>query len=98
MSMFIFTITFLSEKDKVFKDVKSTLRHTSLTFTWVKLCKRPEANSKSTRFLTFMTTGRSFPSLDVMAFSVLTCCLYQGTGRQKVLDFLRTSETHFTRK
>ena len=42
------------------------MRHTSLTFTWVKLCKRPDVNSEPTHFLTFMNNGKVFPSLGIM--------------------------------
>ena len=39
---FIFVWAFLSEKDNILSDEKSTLRHISLTFIGVELCKRPE--------------------------------------------------------
>ena len=44
------------------------MRNTFLTFTWGKLCKKPEVDSEPTHFLTFMNNG-SFPSLDYMAWS-----------------------------
>ena len=45
------------------------MRHTSLTFSWVKLCKRPEVNSEPTHFLTFMNNDKVFPSLHDIACS-----------------------------
>ena len=40
--------------------------HTSLIFTWVKLCKKPEMNSEPTQFL---NNGKVFPSLADMTCS-----------------------------
>ena len=42
-------------------------KHTTLTFTWVKLYKRPGLNSEPTNLLTFLNNGKAFPSLDDMA-------------------------------
>ena len=48
MPTFNLHITFLNEKNKMLQDVKKhSVRHTSLTFTRVKLCKRDEVNSES---------------------------------------------------
>ena len=62
-----FTIAFLSEKDNLFKVFKvHSVRHTSLTFTWVDLCERAEVKSEPTHFL---NNGKAFPSLDDMVYS-----------------------------
>ena len=50
MPTFIFPLAFLNEKNKICKKVHS-VRHTSLPFIWVKLCKRPEVNSEPAHFL-----------------------------------------------
>ena len=46
--------------------------NTSLTFTWVKSCQRPEVKSEPTWhswIMTFMNNGKAFPSLDGMIYS-----------------------------
>ena len=47
-----------------------SVRHTSLTLTWVNLSKRPEMNCKPALFFTFMNNGKVFPSLGGMQLSV----------------------------
>ena len=42
------------------------MRHSSLSFTWIRVFKRPEVNSESTLFLIFMNNGRVFTSLDAL--------------------------------
>ena len=60
-----------------------SVRHTPLTFAWVKLYKRPEVNSEPTHFL---NNGKTFPSLHD-----ITCSYqYQGTGKSKGIGFLET--------
>ena len=44
------------------------MRHTFLTFTWVKSFKRFEVKSEATHFLTFMNNGKTFPSIDGMSY------------------------------
>ena len=68
MQTFIFTLTFLSEKDILLRCKVNSVRHTFLTLAWVKLCKRP-VNSEPTRFVTFIINGKAFHSLDGMACS-----------------------------
>ena len=53
------------------------MRHTILTFTLVKLCKRPKVNSKPTHFL---NNGKIFPSLDDMT------CSYQYPNQLQLLQ------------
>ena len=71
------------------------MRHTSLTFPRVKLCKKLEVNSGPTHFLLFMNNGKAFPSLDGMVCSY-QCPDQQASTRslesQKLLDFLRPSK------
>ena len=57
------------------------MRHTSLTFTWVKLCKRPRVKSEPTyfHFLIFVNNGKAFPSLDGMT------CGYQCPDQLELL-------------
>ena len=59
-------------RKKIFLRCKAhSVRHTSLTFTWVKLCKRPEVTWNF--YLTFLNNAindcKAFPSLDGMACS-----------------------------
>ena len=72
-----FTIAFLSAKDKFLRCKVHSVRHTFLTFTWVKLCKRPKVNSKPTHFL---NNGKVFPSLDDMT------CSYQYSNQLQLLQ------------
>ena len=75
------------------------MKHTSLTFTWVKLWKRPEVNSELIQFLTFMNNGKVYPSLDGMATSALTS--FSSTAElasQNILDFFRPLKSNFFEK
>ena len=64
-------------------------KHTTLTFTWVKLYKRPGLNSEPTHLLTFLNNGKAFPSLDGMACSSSALnSFYQSTGNPKGIGFL----------
>ena len=66
------------------------MRHTSLTFTWVKLRKRPEVNSEPTHFL---NSDKAFLSLDDMACSyqfLTNFSFYHGTDMPKGIGFLET--------
>ena len=42
------------------------MRHTSITFTWIKLSQTPELNSEPAHFITFMNNGKVFPILGGM--------------------------------
>ena len=68
-----FTIAFLSEKKKNFLRCKvHSVRHTSLTFSCVKLCKWPEVNSEPTWrswIIKFNNNGKAFPIFDGMGCS-----------------------------
>ena len=67
MSIFIFKVAFLNENNKILVDVKKvhSVRHTSLTFNSVKLCKRPEVNSEPAYFLYIHTAQKmKFPIKD----------------------------------
>ena len=72
MQSFIFPIAWSGKVIFLKKCKVHSVRRTSFTFTCVKLRKRPEVNSESTRSLTFMKNGRAFPHLDGMSYS-LTC-------------------------
>ena len=73
-----FTIPFLGEKDNFLRCKVHSVRHTSLTFTKVKLCKRPEVNNKPTHFL---NNGKTFLSLDNMI------CRYQCPDQFQLLPW-----------
>ena len=68
------------------------MRYTSITFTWVKLFKRPEVNDKPTQFL---NNGETFLSLDHMA------CSYQyatSIAKSKGIGFLETFKNPIKQK
>ena len=59
-----FTIVFLCENDNFLRCKLHSVRHASLTFTWVKLSKRPAVNIEPTChscIMTFMNNGKAFP-------------------------------------
>lgn len=66
------------------------MKHTSLTFTWIKLWKRPEVNRELIQFLTFMNNVKVYPSLDGMATSgLISFSSTTELASQNILDFLR---------
>ena len=65
-----FAIAFWSDKAIFLRCKFHSVRYTYLTFTWVKLYKRPEVNSEPTwrsLITIFMSNSKTFPSLDCMA-------------------------------
>ena len=57
-------------KIKFIKCKVHSVRHTSLTFNWVKSCNWTEVNSEPAHFRTFMNSATAFPSLDDMQLPV----------------------------
>ena len=71
------------------------MRHTSLAFTWVKLCKKPDANSKPANSSTFINIGIAFPKLGGMQLPLSwpAPATTRALASEEVLDLLRSSET-----
>ena len=57
------------------------MRHTSVTYTWVKLFKRPEVSSEPPTH--FLNNGKALPTSVLTSFS-----FYKGTGKLKGIGFL----------
>ena len=62
------------------------------------ICKRLELNSEPTHFLTFMDSGKAFPSLDGMACSYQCLSFYQGNDKPKCIGFLETLKNQTCQK
>ena len=90
MSIFIFTLAFLNEKNRNLYHVKSTLKHTLLTFTKIKLCKRTEVYSESMALPSWGGMQRPVSRPAPVFTKILES--------QKVLDFLRPLKTQIIRK
>ena len=72
-----------------------SVRHTCLIFTWPKLCNRLDINSWPVHLITSVNNGKTFLSLGGVQLPVFQPASFstRAQANQKVLDFLRPSET-----
>ena len=76
------------------------MKHILLTFTWVKVCKRPEVKSELGHFLAFMNNNKAFLSSGGMQLPVFwaASASTRTLASQKGIGFLETSKTRLIKR